>query len=129
MQRTPFRMKIHPGPPSISVKIGYENITKVAIIQLIKVPYGRMLGLTASAMYSHGIGPKVDEKVPRKITTAIPIIKDDLSSPNKKLIPMTKRQMEMMHAPTWSKMTLPYLLMRMRLKKTQQSPMECTMME
>jgi hypothetical protein len=86
-----------------------------------------MSGLTVSAIYSHAIGPKVDEKVPLKITTATPIIIDDRFSPSIKLIPMIKRQMEMMDAPTWSKMTLPNLLMRKRLKKTQQSPIEFTM--
>ncbi len=86
-----------------------------------------MLGLTISAIYNNGIGPRVDEKVPLMTITAIAIIEDDRLSSIKKLIPATNKQVEMIPAPIRSKMTLPNLLIRNRPKKTQQSPMEWIM--
>ncbi len=63
-QYNPLNMNIQPGLPRYYLKIGKVNMTIVAPNQLIIDPYGIMLGLTISAIYSQTIGPRVKEKVP-----------------------------------------------------------------
>jgi hypothetical protein len=58
-----------------------------------------MLGFTISAIYNHGIGPKVDEKIALMTITAIAMIEADRFSLIKKFMPMTNKQIDIIAAP------------------------------